>query len=64
MQRSRLEALRSDLRALIPYLIAGVIFVSIGVAQPRFMLNWSPAIALLLVVCWIVPATWRRWFKK
>jgi hypothetical protein len=64
MKRSRREALRADLRALLPYFIAGIIFISIGVAQPRFMLNWSPSIVLLLLVCWVAPAIWRRWFKK
>ena len=56
-----IDALRRNLRALFPYLVAAVIFIGIGVIQPRFMLNWSPGIALLLAVVWGVPELWRRW---
>jgi hypothetical protein len=55
------DALRRNLRALFPYLVAAALFIGIGVMQPRFMLNWSPGIALLLAVVWGVPELWRRW---
>ncbi len=55
------EAFLAGLRGLLPYLIAGVIFVTISVIEPRFMLNWSPGLVLLLLVVWIIPALWRRW---
>ncbi len=52
---------RRNAMAFLPYLVAGLIFVAVGVAEPRFMLNWSPGILLLLAVVWAVPALWRRW---
>lgn len=51
---------RKELRGLLPYLIAGALFVAISVTEPRFMLNWSPGLVLLLVVVWVVPSLWRR----
>ncbi len=52
---------RANLRAFFPYLVAAAIYIGIGILQPRFMLNWSPGIALLLAVVWGVPELWRRW---
>lgn len=57
---SRRQELAGGLRALFPYLIAGLIFIALGVTDPRFMLNWSPGILLLVGVVWGVPALWRR----
>lgn len=54
----------AGLRSLVPYAVAFVVFVGLGVADPRFMLNWSPGIALLLVVVWAIPALWRRWRRR
>lgn len=51
----------NNLRAFLPYLLAGLIFISIGVNEPKFMLNWSPGILLLLAVVWAIPALWRQW---
>jgi hypothetical protein len=59
---SRLRLLaRGHLRSLVPYFVAGAIFVAIGVATPVFMLNWSPGVGLLLLVAWGIPEGWRRW---
>jgi len=55
------DTLRRNLRALLPYLVAAAIFIGIGVIQPRFMLNWSPGVGLLLGVVWGGPEIWRRW---
>jgi hypothetical protein len=54
------DAFRRNLRGLFPYFVAAVIYLGIGIIQPRFMLNWSPGIALLLGVVWGVPEPWRR----
>ncbi|MFN0147176.1 MAG: hypothetical protein ACKVT1_11745 [Dehalococcoidia bacterium] len=56
----RRKALLGDLRSLLPYLIAGALFIIVGLIDPRFMLNWAPGIALLLAVVWVVPALWKR----
>jgi hypothetical protein len=62
--RARAEAVRANLRALLPYLVASAIFIAIGVAEPKFMLNWAPGIALLLLVCWVLPTLWKRWRRR
>ena len=62
--RQRSTALLANLQALLPYLVAGALFIAIGVAEPKFMLNWAPGIALLLVVAWAIPALWKRWRRK
>lgn len=56
----RRAALRRDLRALAPYLVAGLLFITFGVIEPRFMLNWLPGIILLLLVVWVIPAAWKK----
>jgi hypothetical protein len=44
------------LRGVLPYALAMAVYVGIGVWQPRVMLNWAPAIVLLLAVAWGLPA--------
>lgn len=61
---SRRDRFRAEFRGLLPYLIAGAIFIAISVAEPRFMLNWSPGLVLLLLVTWLIPAAWRRWRRR
>src|SRR5688572_15585541 len=51
---------RAGFHGLLPYLVAGLLFITISVIEPRFMLNWSPGLVLMLLVCWLVPAWWRR----
>ncbi len=50
--------------ALAPYLVAGVLYIAIGVWQPRFLLSWSEGIVFLLVVVWGVPEWYRRRRKR
>jgi hypothetical protein len=45
---------------LLPYLIAGVLYIAIGVWQPRFLLSWSEGIIFLLLIVWWIPEYWRR----
>ena len=54
------DSIVRNLRAFLPYFIAGVIFVVVGVNEPKFMLNWAPGIALLFVVAWVIPSLWRK----
>lgn len=54
-------AIIANLKAFLPYSVAAVIFITVSVVDPRFMLNWSPGLALLLAVVWVIPALWRRW---
>jgi hypothetical protein len=61
---SRRAAFLAGLRSLVPYLVAGVLFITIGVIEPHFMLNWSPGLVLLLLVVWVIPALWRRWRER
>lgn len=61
---SRRNAVMANLRAFLPYLFSGVLFVVIGVSEPKFMLNWAPGIVLLLAVVWAIPALWRRWRQR
>ncbi len=61
---SRRDAVKANLRAFLPYLLSGVLFVVIGVSEPKFMLNWAPGIVLLLAVVWAIPALWRRWRQR
>ena len=42
------------------YLVAGVVYVAIGVRFPAFLFSWVVAAAYLLVVVWLVPAALRR----
>lgn len=51
------------MRALVGYVVAGVIYVAIGVALPQFLLSWVTAAAYLLVAIWLVPAGIRRIFR-
>ncbi len=61
MTPSRRAAAIANLKAFLPYFIAGIIFITVSVIDPRFMLNWSPGLVLLLACVWVVPALWRRW---
>ena len=45
---------------LVWYLLAGVVYVAIGVAFPDFLFSWVTAAAYLLLVMWLLPALVRR----
>jgi uncharacterized membrane protein (DUF485 family) len=48
------------MRELAHYVLAGVVYVAIGVAFPDFLFSWVVAAAYLLVAIWLVPAGVRR----
>ena len=52
--------LRRWLGTLFPYLVAGVLYISLGVWQPRFLLSWSEGIIFVLLIVWGIPELWRR----
>ena len=45
---------------LVRYLVAGVVYVAIGVVFPDFLFSWVVAAAYLLLVMWLLPALVRR----
>ena len=48
------------MRELAGYVVAGVVYVAIGLAVPAFLFSWVVAAAYLLVAIWLVPAGIRR----
>ena len=52
---------RERVQGLVPYLVAGAIYVALGVAEPRLLLSWAEGIAFLMIVVWAIPALIRRW---
>lgn len=48
-------------RTLILYLIAGAVYVTLGVFFPRVMLSWAEGITFLLLIVWVLPTAYRRW---
>ena len=48
------------MRDLGLYLVAGVVYVAIGVAVPELLLSWPVGAAFLLVAVWLGPAAIRR----
>ena len=42
------------------YLLAGAIYVAVGVAVPEVLLAWPVGAAYLLLAVWLVPAAVRR----
>jgi hypothetical protein len=51
---------RRWLATLLPYVVAGVLYIALGVWQPRFLLSWSEGIIFLMLVVWGIPELWRR----
>jgi membrane protein implicated in regulation of membrane protease activity len=47
-------------RELALYLVAGVVYVAIGVAVPEFLFSWYVAAAYLLLCVVALPALVRR----
>ena len=52
------------MRELGGYVLAGVVYVALGLAFPSFLFSWIVAAAYLLVAMWIVPAGVRRLLRK
>ena len=48
------------MRELAGYVVAGVVYIAIGLAIPAFLFSWIVAAAYLLVAIWLVPAGLRR----
>ena len=48
------------MRELGGYLVAGVVYVALGLAFPAFLFSWVVGAAYLLVAIWLVPAGVRR----
>ena len=48
------------MRDLAQYIVAGLVYVALGVAFPAFLFSWVVAAAYLLVAVWLVPAGIRR----
>jgi hypothetical protein len=51
-------------RALVPYLAAGAVYIGIGVAHPTFLLSWVVGAAYLLLAVWALPALVRRALRR
>ena len=49
------------LRGFVPYLIAGALYVALGVWDTRLLLSWAEGIAFLMLTVWAIPALVRRW---
>ena len=50
------EALAAGWRDLALYLVAGVVYVAIGVAAPEFLFSWFVAVGYLLLCVVALPA--------
>ena len=48
------------MRDLAHYVVAGLVYVALGLAFPAFLFSWITAAAYLLVAIWLVPAGIRR----
>ncbi len=52
---------RGRLNGLGPYLVAGALYVALGVWEPLFLLSWAEGIGFLMLTVWAIPALVRRW---
>ena len=52
---------RARFKGLVPYLVAGALYVALGVWEPLFLLSWAEGIGFLLLAVWAIPALVRRW---
>jgi hypothetical protein len=50
------EALADGRRELALYVVAGVVYIAIGVAFPEFLFSWLVAAGYLLVCVVVLPA--------
>jgi hypothetical protein len=44
------------MRELTLYLVAGVVYIALGVAVPELLFSWVEAAVYLLIAVWILPA--------
>jgi len=54
------EALTAGRRELALYLLAGVVYVAIGVAFPEFLFSWIVGAGFLVLCVVLLPALARR----
>ena len=48
------------MRELTLYLVAGAVYIALGVAFPSLLLSWVEGTAFLLLAVWILPSLVRR----
>jgi hypothetical protein len=48
------------MRELTLYLVAGAVYIALGVAVPEFLFSWIEAAVYLLIAVWILPALMGR----
>jgi hypothetical protein len=44
------------MRELALYVVAGVVYIALGVAVPAFLFSWVEGAVYLLVAVWVLPA--------
>lgn len=44
------------MRELALYLVAGLVYVGLGVAVPELLFSWVEGAAFLLIAVWLLPA--------
>jgi hypothetical protein len=42
------------------YLVAGAVYIALGVAVPELLFSWIEGAVFLLLAVWILPALWER----
>lgn len=47
-------------RGLAPYVVAGAVYIGLGVLEPRLLLSWFEGIAFVFAAVWALPALARR----
>ena len=52
---------RGRLGGLVPYLVAGALYVALGVWEPRVLLSWAEGIGFLMLTVWAIPTLIGRW---
>jgi hypothetical protein len=52
-----------DLRVFAGYVLAGAVYVAIGVSVTDFMLSFWVGVAYVVIAAWAVPALVRRVFS-
>jgi hypothetical protein len=45
---------------LLLYLVAGVVYIGLGVAFPALLYSWIVGAGFLLLAVWVLPALWKR----
>jgi uncharacterized membrane protein (DUF485 family) len=48
------------MRELTLYLVAGAVYIALGVAVPELLFSWVEAAVYLLVAVWLLPALVKR----